>query len=104
MPLIDMIRESGFDCDNCIVSYWSPTEGVYVFVGKFPANVIGKSIPAADVNGQTTIQIKLRPQTGASPTNRQKRGMPKALGSLEMDAPAAYTPATNATQQAKSSA
>jgi len=65
-PLVDSIRDQGFDLTGCMVLYWSEAEKVYVFAGVFPAIKLNQKISMAELNAQNVIQIKLRPQAAVA--------------------------------------
>lgn len=66
-PLLENIKEEGFNMANHIVSYYSHTEKVLVFVGKDPVKP-DSSIMPSELDPSTPLLISLKPL----PTNPSK--------------------------------
>jgi len=59
-PLINQIREQGFDAKNHAVMYYSEQDSAYIFVQKDPVPE-SACIPLEELDMSKPIKIKLKP-------------------------------------------
>ena len=64
--VVQRLKEQGFNVANSIVSYYSPVEEMYIFVGKDPIPVEKDGIAVENLN-KNRLHLKFRPGGDSSP-------------------------------------
>ena len=67
--LLEKIKEKGFPVNSCIVSYFSPAENMYVFLGRDPV-AASPVIPRSEIQQNRLILRCRAPSFAPSPTPR----------------------------------
>ena len=67
-PLLEDIKNLGFDMKNHVVSYFSDQDEVFVFVGKDPVPA-NSTIQLFELNPNTPLRIRLR---SSEPTSKSQ--------------------------------